>query len=120
MKSTMSALRWIARLDGLAALILGVILWTGNGSDLKLHIMLGFILTLVLLLAGLMGFFARLKPVLPLLAILWAISLPYIGFAQLKLMPGSSHAAIQVVHLLIGLCGIGVVEALGAKIARQA
>jgi hypothetical protein len=119
MKTIATALRWVARLDGLAALIFGVLLWTGAAGNLKIHIMLGFVLTLTLLLTGLLGFFARLKPVLPILAILWAISLPYIGFAQLKLFPGSSHIAIQVVHLVIGVCGIGLVEAVGAQIARR-
>jgi hypothetical protein len=120
MKIIVTALRWVARLDGLAALIFGVLLWTGSaGSNLKIHIMLGFVLTLTLLLSGLLGFFARLKPVLPILAVLWAISLPYVGFAQLKLFPGSSHIAIQVVHLLIGVCGIGLVEAVGAKIVAS-
>ena len=85
MTSIVTALRWVARLDGLVALILGILLWTGS-------------------------------PVL----IAWAILLPYLGFAQIRLMPGASHVVIQVVHLLIGICAIGVVEATGAKIAREA
>jgi hypothetical protein len=109
----------VARLDGLAALILGILLWTGSAGYLKIHILTGFVMTITLLLIGLLGFFARIKPALPLVAVAWAILLPYIGFAQLKLFPGASHAVIQVIHLLIGICAIGVVEACGAKIARQ-
>ena len=120
MTSIVLALRWVARLDGLIALILGILLWTGSPGSLKMHIMIGFVMTITLLLIGLMGFFARIKPVLPVIAIAWGILLPYIGFAQLKLMPGGSHMVIQVLHLLIGICAIGVVEATAAKITREA
>ena len=120
MTSIVNALRWVARLDFLAVLILGVLLWTGSTGSLKIHIITGFIMTLTLLLIGMMGFFSRIKPALPIIAIAWAILLPYIGFAQLHLMPGASHVVIQVIHLLIGICAIGIVEATGAKITRAA
>jgi hypothetical protein len=120
MTSIVLALRWVARLDGLVALVLGILLWGGSAGSLKLHIMTGFVMSVTLLLIAVMGFFTRIKPVLPIIAIAWAILLPYIGFAQLKLMPGASHTVIQVVHLVIGVCAIGVVEATGAKISREA
>jgi hypothetical protein len=120
MKSIVTALRWVARLDGLAALVLGIVLWNGSASQLKLHILTGFVMTLTLLLLGLLGFFARIKPVMPIVAIAWAILLPYIGFAQLHLLPGANHVVIQVIHLLIGIGAIGVAEAVGAKIKRAA
>jgi hypothetical protein len=120
MTGLVTALRWIARLDFLAALILGILLWTGSAGYLKSHILTGFVMTITLLLLGLLGFFSRIKPALPLIAIAWAILLPYIGFAQLKLFPGASHVVIQVIHLLIGICAIGIVEACGAKIVREA
>lgn len=123
MTSLITALRWVARLDGLASLILGIILWTGLStgfaSSLKVHILTGFVMTITLLLMGLVGFFARIKPGLPLIAIAWAVLLPYVGFAQLRLFMGASHSMIQIVHLLIGICAIGIVEALGAKITRE-
>jgi hypothetical protein len=119
MTGIVAALRWVARLDGIAALILGIILWTGSPALLKIHILTGFIMSLTMLLIGLVGFFARVKPALPIVAIVWTFLLPYVGFAQLKLFPGASHVVIQVIHLLIGICAIGIAEALGAKIKRQ-
>lgn len=120
MTSIITALRWVARLDGIAALILGILLWTGSAGSLKSHILTGFVMTITLLLIGLMGFFSRIKPVLPIIAIAWAILLPYIGFAQLKLFPGAGHVVIQIIHLIIGICAIGLVEATAAKITREA
>jgi hypothetical protein len=115
-----AALRWVARLIGVIALILGIILWTGSIRPLSIHILIGFIMSITMLLFGLVGFFARVKPGLPIIATAWAVLLPYIGFAQFKLLPGASHVVIQVIHLLIGICAIGIAEALAAKIKRRA
>jgi hypothetical protein len=115
-----AALRWVARLDGIGALILGIILWTGSFGVLKIHILTGFIMSLTMLLIGIVGFLSRVKPALPIIAILWALLLPYVGFAQLRTLPGTHRLIIQVIHLLIGICAIGIAEALAAKIKRQA
>lgn len=115
-----AALRWVARLDGIAALILGIILWTGSLGVLKIHILTGFILSVTMFVIGIVGFLARVKAALPTVAILWALLLPYVGFAQLRPLPGAGYVIIQVIHLLIGICAIGIAEALGAKIKRQA
>jgi uncharacterized membrane protein YuzA (DUF378 family) len=120
MTGTVTALRWVARLDWLVVLILGIVLWTGSPGLLKVHILTGFVLTIAVLLIGLIGLFARVQPALPIIAIVWAILMPYVGFAQLKLLPGASHMVIQIIHLLVGICALGIVEALGAKIARKA
>ena len=120
MTGIVAALRWVARLVGVSALILGIILWTGSLGPLKIHIFTGFIMSITMLLIGLVGFFARVKPALPIIAIAWALLLPYVGFAQFKLFPGPGHVAIQVIHLLIGICAIGIAEALATKIKRQA
>ena len=115
-----TALRWVARLIGLIALILGVILWTGSTVVLGTHILTGFLMSVTIPLIGLVGFFARIKPGLPIIAVGWALLLPYVGFAQFRLFPGATHVIIQVIHLLIGICAIGITEALAAKIKRQA
>ncbi len=120
MTGTVTALRWVARLDCLVVLILGIVLWTGSPGLLKVHILTGFVLTIAVLLIGLIGLFARVQPALPIIAIVWAILLPYVGFVQLKLLPGASHTVVQIIHLLVGICALGIVEALGAKITRKA
>lgn len=120
MTGIVTALRWVARLDGVSALVLGIILWTGSPGLLKIHILTGFIMSLTMLLIGLVGFFARVKPALPIIAVAWALLLPYVGFAQSKLFPGPTHVVIQGIHLFIGICAIGIAEALAAKIKPQA
>lgn len=113
------ALGWVARLDGIGALILGIVLWTGSPRLLTIHILAGFILCLTVLLLGVLGFFARVRPAIPIVAIAWALLVPYVGFAQMKFLGGSSRVIIQVIHLLIGICAIGIAEMLAAKIKRR-
>jgi hypothetical protein len=120
MTGIVAPLRWMARLDGVGALILGIILWTGSPGLLKIHILTGFIMSSTMLLIGLVGLFAHVKAALPIVAIVWALLLPYVGFAQLRPFPSTGHLIIQVIHLLIGICAIGIAEALTAKIKRQA
>jgi hypothetical protein len=120
MTGIVAPLRWVARLDGVGTLILGIILWTGSPGLLKIHILTGFIMSLTILIIGLVGFFVRVRPVLPIIAIAWALLLPYVGFAQFKLFPGPGHVVIQVIHLFIGIGAIGIAEALAGKIKRQA
>ena len=112
-------LRWILRLTFLAALIFGLVLWTGHGYRyLSTHMWLGFIITFDLLILVVLGFLARVKPVLPLIAVVWAILLPFIGIAQLRVLPGANHWFIQVLHLILGLGAVGLGEVLGARAAR--
>ncbi len=109
-------LRWIIRVAFLVGLLLGVALWLGRGySLLRLHMWLGFIVAFALLLVVILSLLARVKPVLPIITLLWAVALPVIGIAQLHMMPGADHWIIQVIHLILGLGAIGLGEALSKR-----
>jgi hypothetical protein len=58
---------------------------------------------------------AKVKPVLPIISLLWAVALPVIGIAQLHVMPGGNHWIIQIVHLILALGAIGLAEALAKR-----
>ncbi len=107
---------WIVRLTFLVSLVLGIILWTGHGYEyLKLHMWLGFVITFALLALVVLSLLARVRPVLPLIALLWAVALPVLGIAQLKIVPGANHWTIQVIHALLGVGAIGLAEVLGKR-----
>jgi Mg/Co/Ni transporter MgtE len=109
-------LRWAIRLAFLAGLLLGIVLWLGQGySLLHLHMWLGFIVAFALLVIVILSLLARVKPVLPIIGLLWAVALPVIGIAQLHMMPGGDHWVIQVIHLILGLGAIGLGEALSKR-----
>ena len=116
MIASIKVLRWIIRLGFLIALILGVALWTGHGSAyLQIHIWIGFIITFSLLLLLVLSLVSRVKPALPIISLFWAVALPVIGIAQLRLMPGASHWIIQVIHLIIGVGAVGLAEVLSKR-----
>ena len=119
MNTSITVLRWIVRLVFIVSLVLGVMLWTGNGAAyLRLHMWLGFIITFALLLLVIIGFVARIRPVLPLIALVWAVALPVLGIAQLHIVPGPNHWTIQVLHVIIGIGAIGLAEVLGKRSLR--
>ncbi|HEY7212830.1 MAG TPA: hypothetical protein VH477_21305 [Bryobacteraceae bacterium] len=114
------ALLWILRIAFLAALALGLALWTGHGYQyLKFHMWIGFAMTFDLLLLAVAGFLARVPPVLPLITVLWAAAMPFVGIWQMRAVPGSNHWIVQVLHLILGLGAIGLGEALSKRVLRR-
>lgn len=120
MQTWTKVLLMLMRLTWLVGLILGLYIWTSHGySVLKPHIALGFTSALLLMLILLTGIAAKAKPIHILLAAVWVVLLPVIGFGQLHWLPGANHWLIRVVHLLIGLFAIGSAEMIGAHAARS-
>lgn len=119
MSSPNIILIWILRITFLVSLVLGLMLWSGRGYEyLRLHMWLGFAITFALLLLAVIALIARVKPVLPVIAFLWAALLPVIGIAQLKIMPGPNHWVIRVIHLLLGIGSIGLGEVINKRIKQ--
>jgi hypothetical protein len=54
-------------------------------------------------------------------AIVWGLVVPILGLNQDRLLVGSAHWVIEVLHLLVGLGAVGLAERLARAIkARQA
>src|SRR5947209_2255186 len=78
------------RLVWLLALAIGIWIWTGHGyATLNLHIALGFCTVLLLAIIAVLGIVLRASLVHILLAGFWIILLPFLGFGQLRWMPGT-------------------------------
>lgn len=117
--NTMSVLRWIIRIAGVAALGLGLALWTGRGyALLGAHQGLGFLVSGALLLMAALGFGRRVPPGLLALALLWGLAVPALGSLQGRLLPGNGHWIIEVLHLLLGLGAIALSEIIAGRAAR--
>jgi hypothetical protein len=116
----MSALRIgssAVRIAGLAALVLGVVLWVmpeAAGGLRSIHMLAGVLVTAGLLTLAVLGFRAGV-PVLPIVAVVWALVLPIFGMVQgsITVVP---HIVVQVAHLAVGLVAIGLGEMLAVKI----
>lgn len=117
MKTTATVLQILVRIIGTILIILGVVFWTGNATTLiPLHMLLGITLVLLLWALAILGAVAGVNLGLVAVALIWGLIVPILGLTQERLLPGSMHWIIQVVHLLVGLGAIGLADNLARLI----
>lgn len=117
MKTTATVLQILVRIIGTILIILGVVFWTGNATTLiPLHMLLGITLVLLLWALAILGAIAGVNLGLVAVALIWGLIVPILGLTQERLLPGSMHWIIQVVHLLVGLGAIGLADNLARLI----
>jgi hypothetical protein len=115
------ATQMVARVVFLIQLVLGVLLWTGRADSVRnLHIAVGLVLVIDLWVASAFGLRRGAPVALVALAIAWSLGMPALGLLQESILPGSAHVVIQVLHLLIGIIGVGLVEGLARSPGRGA
>jgi hypothetical protein len=100
----------LVRVFGLAAIVLGALLWAGRQHLLALHIGCGFLVAILVFVLAQIALIR--KAVVPgILGVLFAVLLPVVGFMQLPLT-FHTLGAIQVAHIILALLTIGVAERL--------
>ncbi|TMC16072.1 MAG: hypothetical protein E6J36_22485 [Chloroflexi bacterium] len=111
---------WVLRIAVLAAIILGILFWTGNAVNLiPVHMLLGIIAVLSLWVIGLaQGFIKGGSFGLALATFMVGLALAIVGLYQQQWLLGSSHWIIQVIHLLLGLSAIGLGEMINGRTRR--
>lgn len=112
----------IIRLGFLLAIILGIMLWTGNFDNLKgIHMLIGIIIVLSLWILGLVqGFQKGGSFGLAAATFVVGLALLIVGLFQESWLTGSLHWIIQVIHLLLGLSTIALAEMIGGRVRRRA
>jgi len=120
MRRATTTAQMLVRASFVVQLVLGGLFWTGNALDLvPLHQIIGFLLVFGLwTLAGLAAR-AGVRPPLVALAAVWGLIVPILGLTQTRLLVGSAHWVIEVLHLLVGLGAIGQAEGLAARIKER-
>jgi hypothetical protein len=120
MRTATTVIQMLIRVLGVVQIVLGLLFWSGNASNLVgLHMLTGILLVLGLwVLAGL-GARAGVGLGLVALAVVWGLITPVLGMTQAQLLPGAAHWVIQVLHLLIGLGLLGRAETLAARIKAR-
>ena len=111
---------WVLRIAVLAAIILGILFWTGNAVNLiPVHMLIGIIAVLSLWVIGLaQGFIRGGSFGLALATFIVGLALAIVGLYQQQWLLGSSHWIIQVIHLLLGLSAIGLGEIINGRTRR--
>jgi hypothetical protein len=117
MKTATTVAQLLVRLTGLVQLVLGALFWTGNSLNLiPVHMLVGILLVLSLWVLAFLAARAGVTPGLIVLASVWGLIVPILGYNQTQLLIGDAHWVIQVVHLLVGLGAIAQAEGLAAQI----
>jgi hypothetical protein len=121
MKLLVSILQNAGRLLGVILLILGFLFWTHHSYQLiPLHLILGICFVALLWAMGALGAAAKVSRLLVIAAFLWGLLVLIFGSTMGRFLPGRAHEVVRVLHFLIGLCAIGLLESLGARIRRSA
>jgi hypothetical protein len=116
MRRATTTAQMLVRATAVVQLVLGGLFWTGNALDLvPLHQTVGFLLVFGLWTLAALAARAGVRPPLVALAAVWGLIVPILGLTQDRLLVGSAHWLIEVLHLLVGLGAIGQAEALAAR-----
>lgn len=116
MRTTTTAAQMLLRLFGVILIVLGILFWTGTALSLvNVHMLIGLLFVITLwVLSGLAGA-AHQSMGLVALGVVWGIIVLVLGMVQSRLMVGSVHWVIQVLHLLVGIAGMGIGEGLAMR-----
>jgi len=106
----------------LVNLVLGILFWTGreSGAGVLVHMLLGIIFVVLLWIVGVIAALRTGRISLQLATFLLGLVIAIFGLAQASILPGSGHAIVQVIHLVLALAGLGTAEMCAARVRRRA
>jgi hypothetical protein len=120
MRRATTAVQMLVRVTFVVQLVLGVVFWTGNALDLvPLHQTIGFLLVFGLWALAILAARAGVPPALVALAAVWGLVVLVLGLTQTRLLTGSAHWLIEVLHLLVGVAAVGMAEGLAARVKER-
>jgi hypothetical protein len=120
MRRATTAVQMLVRVTFVVQLVLGVLFWTGNALDLvPLHQTIGFLLVFGLWALAILAARAGVPPALVALAAVWGLVVLVLGLTQTRLLTGSAHWLIEVLHLLVGVAAVGMAEGLAARVKER-
>ena len=119
MTRLLSIARITLRLTGTILIVLGVLFWTGRALTLvPVHMAIGLLFVVALWAVAAIGARERVGFALVSRVAIWGALIVWFGMMQTQLLLGPYHWMIRVLHLLVGLIGLGLAEAVVARIRR--
>jgi hypothetical protein len=114
-------LDYIIRICGLAALLLGLLFWSGRFYEfVNVHMTLGVVVVISLWVLALLSFRKRSASTgLIAAATAWGLVTLLLGMGQTHILVGDYHALVQIAHLLMGLGAIGFGAVLSKSLKRS-
>lgn len=115
-----NVLRWLTRIAGLGALVLGLsFLFASSVAPLSVHMALGGIVALMLAILAVWALIDRVRIPAALAALLCAAAVVAVGTIQDWWVGAGRHVVMEIVHPLLGIGAIGLAEMLAAAISRK-
>jgi hypothetical protein len=113
-------LQMAIRILGAIALLVGVVFWIGdNHALIRLHILLGGLLTIALFMLTYQAQRAGVSMWLVALAAIWTLGLPIWGLAQSRIFPPAYEWLAQVLHVLCAVGAICIAEIMAAQMRKK-
>ena len=108
-------------ITGVLALLLGFVLWSGNGFSLvSMHMLLGLLAVIALAVIAVRQAVTKGGSwLLAGCALVVALLTVVIGMKQAALVVGDRHWIVQVVHLVLGILTIGLGHMAAARAKRN-
>jgi hypothetical protein len=120
MKTAAEVARLVLLGSGALLLVIGVVIWTGDGDQLiPLHERVGYLLVLSLWAIAASAARSGVSLRIVALAVAWGFVAPTLGLAQEFLVTGSWHWIIQVLHVLVSMGAIALGQRLVSLIGQK-
>lgn len=119
--SVTKALDYTIRVAGLAALAIGLLLWSGRLYE-YLHVHMGLGVLVVVALWGLAAMCFRKATAsfgLIVAAIIWGLVTLVLGNGQTQILVGDYHWIVQTAHLVMGVGSIAFGAILSKSLGRR-
>jgi len=120
MRSVLTISHMLVRITGVLQLIMGLLIWPeGMRNLVAAHMLLGLVFVVSLWVLAAASVRAQVPVGLAAGAAVTGLVVLVLGMTQTSLLPDSSHWVIQILHLLSGLVGVGLGEAIGGRLRRN-
>ena len=106
----------IVRITGILQLVMGILIWMGGFPYLvPVHMLIGIVFVLAMWVLGFRAISARVASALAVVLIGWGAFVVAFGMTQAQILPGPNHAAIQALHVVVGLMAMGFSDMVAKK-----
>jgi uncharacterized membrane protein YccC len=106
----------VVRITGVLQLVMGILIWMGGFPYLiPVHMLIGVVFVIAMWVLGFKAMSARVASGLAGVLIAWGAIVVAFGMTQAQLWPGPNHAAIQALHMVMGLMGMGLSDMVAKK-----
>jgi hypothetical protein len=104
----------------LIQLVFGIAFWTGHDPSglVLLHMFLGIAFVAVLWVIGALAAMRGASMSAIIGTFVLGLIIALFGLVQRSILPGSGHWVIQIIHLLLGMAGIGYAEMIVSRTGR--